>query len=147
MYFACAFIHSTFEMDDDGDILRPKKKIKPTEENINSTEDLRLPPDNELNVHCAGSLDLDFINSLSEENRRRFFLSTRKSIPAEFIKEKLDMFSPGYDSDVLVVLQTLAKCFIGQTIEEIRKKRNFKPGPIKRSDMVVSDLPSRQTAL
>lgn len=134
-------------MDDDGDILRPKKKSKVSEEDA-STEDLRLPPNKSLSEHCAGSHDIDFVNSLSDTNRHRFFFSTRKEIPEDFIKEKLDMFATEYDEKCFVVLQTLAKCFIGQMIEDTRKSLSFQSSDaIQRSDLVFRGLRRQRSAL
>lgn len=139
---------------DDGDILglRPKPVVQDHDDEDHDVEDHDVehpevqcdnpkdPRSEFLVQHCAGALNLNDVNSWSERNKHRYFLSTRTMIP---LREKLEEFigdkKPVDES--LLVLSTLAKSFIAKNIERARIKNgmNF-TSPISKNDLLERDF-------
>lgn len=134
---------------DDGDILglRPKPVVHPHVEDHDvedpevQCENPKDPRSEFLVQHCAGALNLSNVNSWSERNKHRYFLSTRTMIP---LREKLEEFIGDFKTydetsvdESLLVLATLAKSFIAGKIERIRIKNGMNlTSPISKYDLL-----------
>ena len=140
---------------DDGDILglRPRVEEDPRVEDPHVEEDPRVedhadvqcenledPRSEFLVQHCAGALNLNNMNSWSESNRHRYYLSTRTTIP---LRDKLEEFIGDSREhhkvdESLLVLSTLAKIFIAKMVERIRIKNVS--NPISKMDLLETNF-------
>lgn len=146
---------------DDGDILglRPKPVVHAKDhedrdgedrenedrENEDRNPNSKDPRSEFLVQHCSGAVDLNDVNSWSERNKHRYFLSTRTILP---LRKKLEEFigdSCNHDEasvdESLLVLSTLAKSFIAGKIERVRIKDGMDfTSPISKNELLERNL-------
>lgn len=103
---------------DDGDILRPRppKVVESDFELVSTPGDPKLV----LNQSCAGCTDLSHVRSLPESEKRRFCLSRRAQLPSQVARDLLRSSFDDVNEDSVVVLSTMAKCFVVKTIQRVR---------------------------
>ena len=113
---------------DDGDILGlPKSGDVQDPHAFVERQNLKDPKNEFLVQHCAGALNLGDVNFWSESNKHRYYLSTRTIIP---LTEKLEEFIGDLQEhdnvdESLLVLSTLAKIFVANKIEDIRRSKGM----------------------
>lgn len=129
---------------DDGDILGLQKSGDVQDPHVPvQRENLKDPRKEFLVQHCGGELNLRDVKSWSESNKHRYYLSTRTVIPLEkkleeFIGDLQDHDTKSVDESLLV-LSTLAKIFIAEKIENVRRRKGMDFScAITKSDLLES---------
>lgn len=128
---------------DDGDILRTRDEPIGNELGLTHQEAVfEVKETNESNVlleHCAGTIDMEYVNSLPNSEKKRFYLSRRIAIPPHVARKKLEQFFDDFDEEAVMVLSAMAKCYVAQTVEGVRSRQMSK-GNTTSNPISVSEL-------
>ena len=124
---------------DDGDILGLGSKPKEDASDVADLYRAEFSVSNSgLVQHCGGTLDLNLLGS--NYDKKRYFLATRTVVSDEVVREKIEN-ATGYAAtdDTVMILSILAKSFIANKIETVRKRQE-RQGSSSSSPISVSDL-------
>ena len=101
--------------------------------------------------HCAGRIDMKFVMNLPYSEKERFYLSRRIVIPQDVARKKLEQFFDHVDDEAVLVLSTMAKCYVAQTLEVVRSRQMSKgkttSNPISVSELLDSTVVERSSGL
>lgn len=138
---------------DDGDILRTRDKpigngLRLTHKEV--AYEVKQG-DQTFVEHCAGTIDMEYVNSLSNLEKKRFYLSRRIGIPPHVARKKLEQFFDDFDEEAVMVLSAMAKCYVAQTLEGVRSRQILKgkttSNPISVSELLDSTFVQRSSGL
>lgn len=121
---------------DDGDILRSVPSSSSVKTDLSSV--VPVDPTSSL-VHQQWNFDLSYLNTLTPSEVKRFLLWRRTSFPKEVVRAKLAEYVSGFSENDVVVLSTMAKCYLAKTIESVREKQ-MEMGVEVNNAISVSDL-------